>query len=64
MWPVVGVHDGVHDVVRVIREASPAARPEQVRGNSKGKVAALETKLHIVMLTLFYSYGYRQLFIM
>ncbi len=36
MWSAVGVHDGVHDVVRVIREASPGARPEQVWGDIKG----------------------------
>ncbi len=64
MWSAVGVHDGAHDVVRVIREASPAARPEQVRGNIKGKAAPSKTKLHLVMLTLFYTYGYRQIFIM
>jgi hypothetical protein len=50
VWSAVGAHDGVHDVVRVIREASPGARPEQVRGNSKGKVAALETRFLVVIL--------------
>jgi hypothetical protein len=53
VWSAVGVHDGVHDVVRVIREASPGARPEQVKGNSKGKVAALETRFPVVILPNF-----------
>ncbi len=41
MWSPVGVHDSVHDVVRVVREASP----EQVRGDIKGEVAALENEV-------------------
>jgi hypothetical protein len=45
VWSAVGVHDGVHDVVRVIREASPGARPEQVWADIKGEVAALENEV-------------------